>query len=296
MDYVTLEGKRATQKRGRLIQAFRPVAIRWLRLFGPEDAAEITLRLIQNHILMNTDLISVEAGVHWFKMLNKLLPWCPSRKYLEDAPATVPAPRELTEFELCTAVLASQNKHVAAAYNASHGTKFAVSLDSLSRLLKQVELAVRSNRQLLDEVMRRAVDAGSNKKGRGGDATGRIPRKERKAKDQGREDGEVRTRPSGKKECELCAKWKPRKKKHWTSECRVYNPDGFPKPTRRNGDGGRDKGKNNKRYSNAIAELSQLKKKYKNQKKKYKKTRRKGRRAGGAGYYSSSDSSDSDSE
>ena len=63
------------------------------------------LRLIQNHVLMNTELVSVEVGVHSFKILNRFLPWCPLCKYLEDAPAVVPEPKELLDFELCTAVL-----------------------------------------------------------------------------------------------------------------------------------------------------------------------------------------------
>ena len=83
---------------------------------------------------MNTDLISVEARVHMLRQLNKLLPWCPSRKHLEDASAAVPEPKELTEFELCTAVLASQTKHIQATYNVAHSTNCANSLDILTNL------------------------------------------------------------------------------------------------------------------------------------------------------------------
>ena len=73
-DYVTLEGTRASEPRGRILESFWTVVICWLGLFGPEGEAETTLCLIQNHILTNLDLISVKAGVHQFKMLNKLLP------------------------------------------------------------------------------------------------------------------------------------------------------------------------------------------------------------------------------
>ena len=72
------------------------------------------------------------------------------RKHLEDDPVAVPVPNELSEFELCTVVLALQTKHVLVAHNASHGTKFAVCLDSLTRLLKKAYNSVKSNRMLLD--------------------------------------------------------------------------------------------------------------------------------------------------
>ena len=101
---------------------------------------------------MNTELVRTEEGVHRFKQLNKLLIWCPSGKYFKDAPATITKPRELLKFDICTAVLVLQTKHVSAAYNVSHGTKFAICLDGLSRLLKKAEGSARSNHQLLAEM------------------------------------------------------------------------------------------------------------------------------------------------
>ena len=86
---------------------------------------------------MNTDKIPVEASVKRFKDLIKLLEYCPSRKHLPDAPEALPEPQKLTELELCTAVLASQHKHVLAQYNSAHGTTFAFELDQLMRLLKK---------------------------------------------------------------------------------------------------------------------------------------------------------------
>ena len=111
----------------------------------------MTLRFIQNHILMNTDKIPVEVGVQRFKDLNKLLEGCPSRKHLPDAPEVLPAPRKLTEFELCTTMLASQLKHVVTQYNNAHGTTFACELDQLMRLLKRSTDTVLTNRNLLNQ-------------------------------------------------------------------------------------------------------------------------------------------------
>ena len=50
---------------------FKAVAIAWLRLYaGEEDTCEFTLRVIQNHILLNTDKVCVGTGVHWFKEMS----------------------------------------------------------------------------------------------------------------------------------------------------------------------------------------------------------------------------------
>ena len=75
----------------------------------------------------------------------------------------------------------------------------------------------------------------------------------------------------------------------------TFQADGTRKERRGNGDNKR-KGapRGNNRYSNAITEISELKKKLKVQKKKHKKTKKKYRRK--TGEYSSSDDSDSDSD
>ena len=100
--YVDLQGKRIKgQPRGRILTSFKPVAIAWLHLYASEeDVYEVTLHFIQNHILMNTDKVPVEADVHCFKDVNKLLEWCLSRKHLPNAPEVLPAPRKLIDFEL----------------------------------------------------------------------------------------------------------------------------------------------------------------------------------------------------
>ena len=148
------------------------MAIAWLRLYAvKEDAYEVTLRLIQNHILMNTDKITVEAGVQCFKDLNKLLLYCPSRKHPPDAPETLSATRQLTEFELCMVVLASQLKHVLAQHNSAHGTTFACKLDALTRLLKRSAEAVQVNHSLLNQYKSIANGSGAVPK------DSRIPRK-----------------------------------------------------------------------------------------------------------------------
>ena len=49
-------------------------------------------------------------------------------------------------------VLASQTKHVTAAYSASQGTKFAASLDILFKLPKKAKVFVCSSHQLLDKM------------------------------------------------------------------------------------------------------------------------------------------------
>ena len=288
-DYVDLEGTRIRGiPRGRVFSALRPVAMAWLRLYaGEEDAYEVTLRMIQNHVLMNTEKISVEAGVYRFKELNQLLMWCPSRKHLENAPLALPAPRELTEFELCTAVLASQMKHVQTQYNASHGTTFACELEPLARLLKRSAEAVQSNRNMLNQFKRVANGNEYNKQ---------IPKKKARFADRDKkEPGEVaRSGSKKKKECERCAQWKPHiKNTHWTSECKIYEADGSLKP--RGGGGKRGGVKSQKKYNNALSQVKQLKEQLKEQKKKHKKSRRKRRRrSGGYSSSSSSDSSDSD--
>ena len=299
-DYVTLQGTRATEARGRFFDSFKPVAIAWLRQFGPEDAAEITLRLMQNHVLMNTDCISVEAGVHRMRQLNRLLPWCPSLKHTENAPAAVPEPKELSEFEMCTVILASTMSHVRIVFNAIQGRKFTTSLDELTILLKRADAQVRSNRQLLNaatKVANGGRGSGRDNQNRTGGGGGRIPRRDRNATaGTNREPGEINAHTSGKKkECSRCAEHNPRAKNtHWTSECMAFEANGTRKARRGNGEDTRGGDRKNKRYNNAIQELGELKKKYKKQKKKHKKAQKKRRRSGGSSY-SSSDSSDSDS-
>ena len=75
-------------------------------------------------------------------LCNELLPWSFlfPRKHLENTQAVVPVPTELPEFELWATGLASQIKHILAAYNASYDTKFVDFLDNLTRLLKKVLL------------------------------------------------------------------------------------------------------------------------------------------------------------
>ena len=47
------------------------MAIAWLRLYArEEDVYKVTPQMMQNHVLMNTDKITVEASVHRFKELN----------------------------------------------------------------------------------------------------------------------------------------------------------------------------------------------------------------------------------
>ena len=158
----------------------------WLRLYaGEEDAYEVTLRFIQNHILMNTDKIPVEAGVQRFKDLNKLLEYCPSRKHLPDAPEALPEPRKLTEFELCTTVLASQHKHVLEQYNSAHGTTFTCELDQLLRLLKRSAEAVVTNRNLLNQYKQIASGSGHLPR------DGKIPRKKPRFMEKKQEPGEI---------------------------------------------------------------------------------------------------------
>ena len=126
-DYVDLNGKRVTgAPHGHVLSAFKTVAIAWFCLYaGEEDAYEVSLRWLQNNILLNTDAAPVEALIYHVKEINDILPLCPSRKYLSDAPESLPAPRKLTEFELCTTVLASLMRHVLAQYNSGYGTAFA---------------------------------------------------------------------------------------------------------------------------------------------------------------------------
>ena len=76
VDYVDLYGKHITGvPRGCVLTVFCVYA-------GEKDAYKVTLRMIQNHVLINLDKITVEAGVHRFNELNKLLMWCWSRKHL----------------------------------------------------------------------------------------------------------------------------------------------------------------------------------------------------------------------
>ena len=138
-DYVDLNGKRATgAPRGRVFSMFEAVAKAWLRLYtGREDAFELSFRWFQNHIILNRDKAPVEALIYRVKEINELLPWCPSRKQLPDSPEALPAPCKLSDFELCTMVLASTMRHVLTQYNSAHGTMFACDLGSLNRLLKR---------------------------------------------------------------------------------------------------------------------------------------------------------------
>ena len=57
----------------------------------------------------------------------------------------------LTEFELCTAVLASTAHHVQIQYNLSHGRAFACDMVSLTSLLKRAADAVQINPDLLNQ-------------------------------------------------------------------------------------------------------------------------------------------------
>ena len=213
--YVDLQGKHIKgQPRGRLLTAFKAVAMAWLRLYaGEEDTYQEKLRFIQNHILMNTDKISAEAGVQRFKDFNKLLEWCLSQKHLPDAPQALLEPHTLTEFELYTAVLASQIKHVLAQYNNAHSTTFACELDQLTRLLKRGADAVVTDRNLLNQYKQIASGSGHVPK------DDKIPRKKARFADKEQEPGEVQDK---KKECARCKKWKPHNKDlHFTNEYRA---------------------------------------------------------------------------
>ena len=130
---------------------------------------KITLRWVQNHILLNTNKAPVEASVHRFKKTNDIMPWCPSCKYLPNAPKALPAPRKLTKFELCTAVLTSTIRHVQTQYNSAHETTFACNLVSLTRLLKRTADQVQSNCNLLNQYKSITNGkSGANGSGKGG--------------------------------------------------------------------------------------------------------------------------------
>ena len=59
------------------MSSFKAVAIAWLCLYaGEKEAYEVTLCMIQSYILLDTDNICVGTGVHQFKEITKLLPWC----------------------------------------------------------------------------------------------------------------------------------------------------------------------------------------------------------------------------
>ena len=100
VDYINLNRQRVTGAlRGRVLAAFKAVVIAWIRLYASkEDTYEVTLRWVENHILLNTDKAPVEAAVHQFKEINDLPPCCPSCKYFLNAPEALPALRKLTQF------------------------------------------------------------------------------------------------------------------------------------------------------------------------------------------------------
>ena len=81
-DFVDLNGKHVTATpRGRVLSVFKAVAIAWLRLYAiEEDAYEVSLRWLQNHVLLNMDKVPVEVVTYWVKEINELLTWCPSCK------------------------------------------------------------------------------------------------------------------------------------------------------------------------------------------------------------------------
>ena len=114
-DYIDLNGKRVNgAPRGRVLSAFEAVAKTWLHLYtGEEDVFELSFRLVQNHILcLNTDKTPVEGLDYRVKEITELLPWCLSRKRLPDSPEALPVPRKLSDFKLCTMMLASTMRHV----------------------------------------------------------------------------------------------------------------------------------------------------------------------------------------
>ena len=117
----------------------------------------------------------MEALIYWMKEINKLLPLCPSRKHLPNASEALPAPRKLTEFELCTMVLALTMRHVLTQYNSAHGTTFACGLGTLvTRLLKRAAEQVQTNHDLLNQYKSIASGQdGANTTGK----SGRIPKK-----------------------------------------------------------------------------------------------------------------------
>ena len=90
------------------------------------------------------------------------------------APEALPAPQNLTEFELCITVLASSMRHVLAQYNSAHGTTFACDLVSLTRLFKRVVEQVQTNHNLLNQY--KSIASGKARASDGGKG-GRIPKK-----------------------------------------------------------------------------------------------------------------------
>ena len=133
------------------------------------------------------DKAPVEALIYRVKEINELLPWCLSRKQLSDSPEALPAARKLSDFELCTMVLASTMRHVLTQYNVAHGTTFACDLTSFTRLLKRAADQVQTNRDLLNQY--KSIASGKG---------GRVPRKACFAAQGDSEPGQV-SRPDGQK-------------------------------------------------------------------------------------------------
>ena len=199
---------------------------------------------------MNTDKITIETGVQHFKNLSKLFLWFSSQKHLPNASEALPAPRKLTKFELCTAVLTSQLKHVLAQYNSAHGTTSACELDVLTCLLKGSAEAVQVNRILLNQYKSIAIGSCAIPK------DGKISKKKARSTGQGKEPGEAIH--SNKKECKYCRKWKSHNKdSHSTNKCRIYNTDGTVKPCQQGG--GKCGGAcGHKKYNNDIGKVKEL--------------------------------------
>ena len=146
----------------------------------------------------------MEALIYRVKEINEFLPWCPSRKQLPDLPEALPEPRRLSDFELCTMVLALATRHVLTQYNSAHGTTFACNLASLTRLLKRATDQVQTNRDMLNlykSIASGQVRANASSKG------GCVPKKACFAAQGESEPGELSCSDGQKKkECDRCAK------------------------------------------------------------------------------------------
>ena len=146
----------------------------------------------------------------------------PVPQVLPDSPEALPAPRKLSDVELCTmyVVPASTMRHVLTQYKSAHGTTIACDLASLARLLKRAMDQVQTNRDLLNQY--KSIASGQSRAN--GSAKSRpVPKKARFAAQGDNKPGEVsRSDVKKKKECDRCAKWKPEvKNTHWTKDCKA---------------------------------------------------------------------------
>jgi len=89
-DFVNLDRKRQTVKRGRNLKSLEACYTHFLRLFGPQDSAERQKNYLQQLLWLSFDITNVGQCFFRVSEMNQCITWMPSLKNEENLPDEMP--------------------------------------------------------------------------------------------------------------------------------------------------------------------------------------------------------------